>query len=108
MPPIRFRIRTVMIVVASLAVGMAMVKALRGPFFENMVMFTAAVVFLAAATVVFLVSVIVFLVAVVRDLCAFAAHFWRCRTRLLKFPTHVNSSFRGREPGRSRGPDGVQ
>ncbi len=107
MPPIRFRIRTIMIAIASLAVLMAMVKALRGPFFENMVMFTAAVVFLAAATVVFLVAVILFLIALVRDLFAFAVYFWRGRTRLLQFPRNDNLRFRRLEPSRRGQPEKV-
>jgi hypothetical protein len=52
MPPTRFRIRTIMIVVAELAVLMAIVRALTGLFFDDtIVLFAAAVVFLAVETV---------------------------------------------------------
>ena len=107
MPPIRFRIRTVMIAVAALAVLMAMVKTLRGPFFENMIMFTAAVVCLAAGTVVFLVAVIVFLAAGVRDLFAFGVYSCHDRLRQLSFPRHARRRFRRLDPGRSGEPESV-
>ncbi len=94
MPPVRFRIRTIIIAIAVLAVLMAMVRALMGSFFDNMVMFTAAVVFIAAATVGCLLLAIVFLFKVAVELCAFAVDFWRGRTRLSQFAENTDHPFR--------------
>jgi hypothetical protein len=96
-----------MIAVAALAVLMSVVRALRGHFFDNMVVFAGTVVFLAAATVVFLVAVIVFLARVVVDLFAFAVDFWRGRTRLRQFSRTANRPFRRPEPDRSAEAEGV-
>ena len=65
MRPIRFRTGTIMIVIAVIAVLMAMVRALRGPFFDNMVVFAAAVVFLAAAAFAFLLAIIALLLKLI-------------------------------------------
>jgi hypothetical protein len=99
MPPIRFRIRTIIIAIAVLGVLMAMVRALMGSFFDNMVMFTAAVIFVAAATVSLLLVVIGFLVNVVVDLFAFAVDSWRGRTRLRQFAGNTDHPFRRPERG---------
>ncbi len=112
MSPVRFRIRTIMIAIAALAVVMGALSALRLPFFDNMVAFTAAVVFLAAATVAFLVAVIVFLarflglvvVAIARvvvDLFACAVDSWGGRMGLRQFSWMAERPFRRPEPERS-------
>jgi hypothetical protein len=107
MPPVRFRIRTVMIAVVALAVLMRMVRALNGPFFDDMVVFAAAVVLLAAAIVASLVVVIVFLARVVVDLFVFAVYSWRGPTRPRQFTRTANRPFRRPEPGRRGEPERV-
>jgi hypothetical protein len=81
MPPIRFRIRTIMIAIAAAALVMGALSTLRYPFFDNMIAFTAALVFLVAAAVGILVLVVISVVRVVVDLLACAVDFWSGRTR---------------------------
>ncbi len=101
MRPIRFQLRTIMIVVAVLAMLMGAQRALTGPFFDNMIVFTATVVFLAAAAFGFLLVLIYFLVAAVVHLLAFAVGFCRGRTRLLQFISNASRLSRGPEPSRN-------
>jgi hypothetical protein len=77
MSPVRFRIRTIMIVIAALAVVMGALSALRLPFFDNMIAFTAAVLFLVAAAVGILLLVVVSVVALVVDLLECTVYLWR-------------------------------
>jgi hypothetical protein len=80
MSPVRFRIRTLLVAVAALALLMRMARALNGPFFDDMAVFAGTVVFLAAAIVVSLAVVVVFLARVVAELFALAVDSWRQRT----------------------------
>jgi hypothetical protein len=80
MPPTQFRIRTIMIAVASLAVVMGALSALQRPFFDNMIAFTAAIVFLVASVLGILVLVVVFVARVVVDFFSLAVDSWRGRT----------------------------
>jgi phosphatidylglycerophosphate synthase len=100
MPPIRFRIRTIMILIAALALVMGALNALRLPFFDNMIAFTAALIFLVSAAVAILVLVVFFVVRVVVDLFACAVYFWRGRTRWWQFSRRVHRPFRRRETDR--------
>jgi hypothetical protein len=85
MSPIRFRIRTIMVAIAALALVMGALRALRLPFFDNMIAFTAAVIFLVAAAVALLALVIVFVVRVFVELFAYAVDSWRSRTQWCQF-----------------------
>ena len=85
MSPIRFRIRTIMIAIAALALVMGALNALRLPFFDNMIAFTAAVVFLVAAAVALLGLVVVLVVRVLVDLFAYAVDSSRRRTQGWQF-----------------------
>ena len=67
--------------IAPLAVVMGALSALQRPFFDNMVAFTAALVFLVAAAVAILVLVVVSVVRFVVDVFVYAVHFWLGRTR---------------------------
>jgi hypothetical protein len=78
-PLIRFRIRTIMIAIAALAVVMGALSALQRPFFDNMVAFTAALVFVVAAGVGSLALAGVVIARIVTDLFALAVHSWRSR-----------------------------
>jgi hypothetical protein len=104
MPPIRFRIRTFMIAIALLALMMGALSTLRYPFFENMIAFTAALVFLVAAAVSALALVVVSVVRFVVDLFAYALDFCLGRIRLRQFSGTKERPFQSRsastaEPG---------
>jgi hypothetical protein len=99
MSPLRFRIRTIMIAIAALAVVMGAISALQSPFFDNMVAFTAALVFLVAAAVAILALLVVSVVRVVIDVLVYAVHFWLGRMRWWQFSRNVHRPFRRPEPG---------
>ncbi len=104
MSHIRFRIRTIMIAIAALAVAMG---ALRLPFVNNMIVFTAAVVLLVAAAIAIPVLAVGSVVRAVVDVFPCAVYFWRGRTRPRRFSRTANSPFRTPEPDRSEEPTRV-
>jgi hypothetical protein len=93
MAPIRFRIRTIMIAIAAAALVMGALSTLRHPFFNNMIAFTAALVFLVAAGVGTLVLVVASVVRVVFDFLACAVNFWSGRTRWWQFSRKARRPF---------------
>ena len=96
MPRARFRIQTIMIVIAAFAVLLVLLKSLTQPFFENMVVFAAAVIVLAAATFALLLVVIASLIAAIVDVFAFAVYLWRGRTTAT---IHAHGQFSNRNAG---------
>jgi hypothetical protein len=98
---VRFRVRTIMIVVAAVAALLVALRSLTHPFFDNMEAFAATVVFLAGATVVFLGAVIVFVFRLIANLFAFAADSWRGQTRRRQF-ANGQSSIRETRTGSKR------
>jgi hypothetical protein len=80
----------IMIGIAALAVVMGAITTLRYPFFDHMIAFTAAVVFLVGAAVGVLVLAVVSTVRVIVDLIAYAVDFLRGRTRLTQFSSTAN------------------
>jgi uncharacterized membrane protein len=98
MPHARFRLRTMMIVVASLAVLMGLFTALLRLSARTNAPMVFAFVFVAIAVLV---------VAVVVQDCVVAVYFWRGRARSGEFLMTDNRPFRRREPERSGESEGV-
>jgi hypothetical protein len=106
-PPIRFRLQTILIGIAALAGVMGAITTLRYPFFDHMIAFTAAVVVLVGAAVGALVLVVVSTVRVIVNLVAYAVDFLRARTRLTQFSSTANWPITRLKPDRSVGPERV-
>jgi hypothetical protein len=105
MPRARFRIRTIMIVIAAFAVLLVLLKSLTQPVFDGMAALAATGIFLVAATVVLLVAVMFFLavifilVSAIVDVSAFTADLWRIQTRRRQFTRNSDSQIGTPEPG---------
>jgi hypothetical protein len=107
MPPIQFRLRTLMIAIAAFALLVVLLKSLTQPFFDNMIAFTAAVVLLVMTTGGLLLLVLAFLFAAVAELFSFAVDIWHGRTEQRQFMRTANSQLGSPRPGQSGGAERV-
>ena len=98
MPPIRFRIRTIMIVIAAVAVVMGLLMGLRPNWPLILLFFKVGGVLTVMA---------VFLVALVLEFAAFATYLSRGRTRPRQVRRAGNRPIGRSEPDRSGEPERV-
>jgi hypothetical protein len=104
MPPIRFRIRSMMAVIALVAVFMVLflwARYDRSPFFGRF----RVVVILPMATI--LVVIIIFLVAVIVEMIALEVLSWCDRMRRWRLARKSNGPFRSPGPDQSGESKGV-
>ena len=100
MPPIRFRVKTIMIVIAALAVVMGRLRfRTRARFYFDSIV--------TLPIVAILLVIIIFLGAVIVELIASEIRPWCDRVRRWQLARKANGRFRRSEPNRSGEPERV-